>query len=104
MGKAVQGVIEIAVGAVLVINAWFPGAAFLGKLFIAYGLGQLATALTGTPSRNTAPVPWQFMVNGSTYPRTIIYGTTRVSGVIVYERLKLIGSGGRPPGPGSAVP
>jgi hypothetical protein len=61
---------------------------YVGNLLQAYALGQLITALVGTPSRNTAPAPQQFMANGSTYPRTIIYGTTRVSGVIVYERLK----------------
>jgi hypothetical protein len=88
MGKAVLGVAELVVGAVLWYNAWFPGAVYFGKLLVVAGLGQLLTSLVGTPVRNNPAVPWQFMANGSTYPRTIIYGTTRVSGITVYERLK----------------
>lgn len=82
--KEVLGVVEIIAGAA--IDYFFPIASVFGNLLIANGLGNLITALNGTPKNNVAPVPWQFMANGTTYPRTIVYGATRVSGVVVFQQ------------------
>jgi hypothetical protein len=54
-------------------------------LTISYALNVFESALSGKPSNNRQPVPQGFTVRSSTYPRSIIYGKTRSSGVAVYE-------------------
>lgn len=50
-----------------------------------YALNKLESALVGKPSANQQPVPQTFMARGAVYPRSIVYGPTRVSGVVVFE-------------------
>lgn len=59
---------------------------YVGNILQAMALGQLITALNGSPNRGGPAPPWQFMANGSTYPRPIIYGATRCSGIVVFQQ------------------
>lgn len=85
MGAAIRAVVAIV--AAIVIEVVSEGTASqLAAMVLAYGLGQLVTALNGNPSRNNAPAPWQFMANGSTYPRSVCYGASRSSGNVVFQQ------------------
>lgn len=90
MSAAIKGVVLFVAAAVIdfigVVTVQ-PELFYVGNMLQVMGLGQFVTALIGTPKRGGAPpAPWQFMANGSTYPRTIIYGSTRVSGLLVFQQ------------------
>lgn len=82
MGAAVRFVIGIVIAVVGVLFNVYP----LTAVGLSYALGGLVTLLNGNPNHNVPPPPWQFMVNGATYPRTLIYGATRVSGLLVFQQ------------------
>lgn len=50
-----------------------------------YALNKLENALLGNRASNNPASPQSFMANGSVYPRQMVYGNTRVSGVVVAE-------------------
>jgi hypothetical protein len=85
MGAAVRGALAIVAAIVVEVVTAGTGT-FISSILFAYGLGQLSTALNGKPNTGGAPAPWQFMANGSTYPGTGIYGSTRVSGLVVFQQ------------------
>jgi hypothetical protein len=79
--SALAFLIDVGVTEVVV----FAIATVIADIAFAYAVGRLASALAGNRSANNQPVPQTFMARGTVYPRSMIYGATRTSGVVVFE-------------------
>lgn len=84
MGKVID-YLEAAAFVVIGVIGIFTGQAWLSGLAFSAALGKFESALVGHPSNNQQPVPQTFMARGAVQPRVMIYGPTRVSGVVTYE-------------------
>lgn len=89
MPAAVAWAVVAALGytttAVVIASIAYAVTSVFVSLAISYALNKLESALVGHPSNNQQPVPQTFMARGSVYPRSIVYGTTRTSGAVVFE-------------------
>ena len=82
---AVVAALDYTTAAVVIASIAYAVTSVAITMAINYALGRVASAIAGNPSHNTQPVPQTFMSRGTTYPRSIIYGQARTSGVAIYE-------------------
>ena len=82
---AVAGALGYTGAAVVIASIAYAATEVAISLIFSYALSKFESALVGKQSQNQQPVPQGFTARGAVYPRSIIYGATRTSGVVVYE-------------------